>query len=238
MMRDPDEFYIGYEPGMPTAMRRMVLIAVGSAATAALVAAVLFVSLQHTLAEARFEFGRVRSFAGYLQLSPAPVLLVPDGNDANPHWLVGPGKFGAAAAIGGAAAGWVRLDGTLIERESWRMIEVRPGSVRRQLSSAPPPPAALEPSRRSVVRGEIVDSKCFLGVMNPGERAAHRDCAVRCLSGGTPPMFAFQDASGSQLALLLGAGEHWLRNNVGRPVTLSGVLSGSRESLVFTIAER
>jgi hypothetical protein len=25
--------------------------------------------------------------------------------------------------------------------------------------------------------GEIVDSKCYLGVMNPGQGKVHRDCA-------------------------------------------------------------
>lgn len=238
-MNDHDDFYIGYESRMPAGMRRRVLIAVGSIAVMAIVAAVLFVGAQRALADARFEFGQVRSFVGYLELSPAPVLLVPDGDGVTPHWLVAPGKFGAEAAIGGAKAGWVRLDGTLIERESWRMIEVRPGSVRPHPSATPAPVSpVLESSRREEVGGEIVDSKCFLGVMNPGERTVHRDCALRCLSGGIPPMFAFQDAGGSQLALLLGADEHWLRNNVGRPVTLSGVLSGPRESSVFTIAER
>lgn len=235
MMGDHDEFYIGYEHGIPPGMWRILLIAVGSITVMAIVAAVLFVGAQRALADARFEFGQVRSFVGYLELSPAPVLLVPDGDGATPHWLVAPGKFGAAAAIGGATAGWVALDGTLVARESWRMIEIQPGTVRRHASSAPAPTARLQRTRPAILRGEIVDSKCFLGVMNPGERIVHRDCAIRCLSGGVPPMFAFEDAGGSHLALLLGAGERWLRDHAGRPVTLSGVLSGPEESLVFTI---
>jgi hypothetical protein len=28
--------------------------------------------------------------------------------------------------------------------------------------------------------GEIVDSKCYLGNMNPGNGKVRRDCAVRC----------------------------------------------------------
>ena len=230
-----EEFYIGYESGMPPRMRRIVRLAIACASVAALASAVVFVGLQRVLAESTFEFGQVRSFAGYLELAPVPVLHVLHGDGATPHWLVAPGKFGAAAAIGDASGGWVTLDGTLVARESWRMIEVRPGSARPLLSSAPPPMPVGAPVRRTVVRGEIVDSKCFLGVMNPGEGTAHRDCAVRCLSGGIPPMFVFEDASGSHLALLLGAGEYWLRNNVGRPVTLTGVQSGPEESLVLMI---
>ena len=43
--------------------------------------------------------------------------------------------------------------------------------------------------------GEIVDSKCFLGVMNPGNLKTHKACAIRCISGGIPPFFVVRDAS-------------------------------------------
>lgn len=235
-MSGHDDFYIGYAGGMPVRTRRAVIGAIIVAMSAGMAAAVIFVSQQRALADARFEFGQVQTFEGYLSMTPAPVLLVRDGNATRPHWLVAPGKFGAAAAIGGAAAGWVRVDGTLVARESWRMIEVQPGTVRSQASSAPAPMTRLERTRAAMLRGEIVDSKCFLGVMNPGERTVHRDCAVRCLSGGIPPMFFFDDADGSHLALLLGAGERWLREHAGRSITVSGVLSGPEESLVLTIS--
>jgi hypothetical protein len=51
--------------------------------------------------------------------------------------------------------------------------------------------------------GEIVDSKCYFGNMNPGNGKVHRDCAVRCLSGGIPPVFATNDFHGSPAVLLL-----------------------------------
>ena len=59
---------------------------------------------------------------------------------------------------------------------------------------------------RVTLRGEIVDTKCYLGVMNPGEHKVHRDCAVRCISGGVPAAFIVRDASGDSRILLL-AGE-------------------------------
>jgi hypothetical protein len=51
--------------------------------------------------------------------------------------------------------------------------------------------------------GEIVDRKCYLGNMNPGNGKVHRDCAVRCLSGGILPVFATNDFNGSPAVLLL-----------------------------------
>jgi len=61
------------------------------------------------------------------------------------------------------------------------------------------------------VRGEIVDGKCFLGVMNPGATKVHRACAVRCISGGAPPILWVRDRAGAEAYLTL-TGED------GRPV--------------------
>ena len=71
--------------------------------------------------------------------------------------------------------------------------------------------------------GEIVDSKCYLGVMNPGNGKVHRDCAARCLSGGIPPAFVVKDASGvSKTLVLSNAGR--LHEFVAEPVEISGRL--------------
>jgi hypothetical protein len=59
--------------------------------------------------------------------------------------------------------------------------------------------------------GEIVDSKCYLGVMNPGQAKPHRECAVRCISGGVPPLFVATDSTGRALQL-------WLVSASGEPV--------------------
>lgn len=234
-MSAPDEFYIGYERGMPPRTRRAVTGAVTLAAVVTTVAALVFTSQQRGLADSRFEFGQVRSFEGYLSLTPAPALLVADSGQTRLYWLVATGKFGPGVALGGARPGWVTLSGTLIERDPWRMIEVVAGSIRPHWSRAAPPSLSLPSPRRVAIRGEIVDSKCYLGVMNPGERVVHRDCAVRCLAGGVPAMFAYQDSAGSHLALLVGGDPRLRQIAVGRPITLSGVLSGPEASLVFSV---
>ena len=235
MMNQHDEFYIGYEGGMPPRARSAVTTTVMLAVSLAVVVALIFVSQQHRLAEARFEFGQVRAFEGYLLRTPAPVLLVVDGNATRSFWLVSQGKFGPSVALGQTPAGWVTLSGSLIEREQWRMIEIASGSVRPVASRAPPPLSGISPARHVSLRGEIVDSKCFLGVMNPGERTVHRDCAVRCLAGGVPPMFAFQDDAGSHLALLLDGDAAMRTHGTGRTISLEGMLSGPEESLVLAV---
>jgi len=65
------------------------------------------------------------------------------------------------------------------------------------------PEARAEDLGTQTLRGEIVDSKCFLGVMKPGSGKVHRACAVRCISSGAPPLLVARDRRGETLHLLL-----------------------------------
>jgi hypothetical protein len=96
----------------------------------------------------------------------------------------------------------VRLRGTLIYRDDQKMIALSGGSIAvlgdpRQNQVAPKNLGEFD------LVGEIVVSKCYLGNMNPGNGKVHCDCAVRCLSGGIPPVFATSDFNGSPSVLLL-----------------------------------
>ena len=188
-----DEFYIGYEPQMPDGLaRRVRRVTLGVLAIALMMPAVLVYS-EDRFAAAVFEYGRVRSFSGQIVEFPYPALMSTDTNGAlTTHWLVGPGKRGAADVVRGRDGQRVQLSGTLIYRDRDSMIEVVPDSLVGIGSGE----RALEPLQSGGVVnviGEIVDSKCHLGVMRPGEGPTHRDCAVRCLLGRIPPMFVPRD---------------------------------------------
>jgi hypothetical protein len=201
-----DEFYIGYESAMPRGIARRVRPIVIGLIAVLIAAASVATWAQRPLPAATFAYGRPQTFTGWLTLQPTPALQVIDAGRTTRYWLVGRGKFGAASDLSTLRDGWVSLEATEIAREHWRMLEIVPSTIRRLPSPDAPPPEA--PVTRSAFhgRGEIVDAKCYLGVMNPGEGAAHRDCATRCLSGGVPLMFAYRDARGaSHLALLLSA---------------------------------
>jgi hypothetical protein len=47
-----------------------------------------------------------------------------------------------------------------------------------------------------IIKGEIVDPKCYFGVMKPGQGKPHRDCAIRCILGGIPPVMRVQNEKG------------------------------------------
>lgn len=63
------------------------------------------------------------------------------------------------------------------------------------------------------LQGEIVDSKCYLGVMRPGNTKTHRACAVRCIAGGVPPVLLVRDAQGDAMYF------YWWRVMVHRSMT-------------------
>ncbi len=212
-----EEFYVGYLPKAPArlsvAMRRIVLALVGLAVTLA----IALVLAQAPFPSSTFEFQNYKEFAGVLQELPYPSLVA-----SKPYLLVAPGKHGAQELVKGLDGRTVRLRGSLIYRDGTAMIEALPNKI--QPSANPPVALAAAIDLGSVtLAGEIVDSKCYLGVMNPGNGKVHRDCAVRCISGGIPPAFVVKDSSGVAKILVLSNVQR-LAEFVAEPVQISGRL--------------
>ena len=215
-MNSADEFYIGWEaksaPGIGRNVRRtialLLLLALGAAA--------ILACAQRLVGTSVFEWGKAKTISGVLKLEPYPHLLVPRPGQSGPlpsfssYYLVAPWKFGLQKdKLAGFDSKPVSLKGTLIYRESQTMIEVRPDSITEAPSSnaalhiAAPPASDTRHSSPVTLRGEIVDSKCFLGVMNPGRLTPHRACAIRCISGGIPPILLVQHKDGPSATYLL-----------------------------------
>jgi hypothetical protein len=210
-MLDPEheEFFIGYAPPMPPRLSRFVTRTVIAIASAILLWAVTLAAGHVRLEGGTFEFGHPRSFSGTIVERPYPGLRI-DGIDSNVEpWplLVAPGKHGAHALVAGLEGRHMTLTGTRIQRGSHTMIEVEPASLIRKVSETPSMAgtALLERSDKAPVEltGEIVDSKCFLGVMVPGSGKTHKECASLCLRGGIPPALYVEDRAGHSSLLLL-----------------------------------
>ena len=222
------EFYIGYLPSAPAGLARKLRRTVVGIGVAGVVIAVALVLGQQPFPASSFEYGTTRSFDGVVSESPYPRL--------SNYLLVGPGKHGADSLVRGFDGRRVRLQGTLISRDNQMLIEVVPGSLQPQEQSEVGRAVRLP----SIVhlKGEIVDSKCYFGVMNPGSGTVHRECARRCISGGIPPSFIVRDATGRVRTMLLtGPGGSALRKEilhlVAKPVEISGTLLRSGDMLVL-----
>jgi hypothetical protein len=183
------EFYIGYLPKAPTATAHFVKQIVAGLAVLAVIAALVLVLSQMPFARSTFfEFGHWRNFEGVIANNPYPMLLVPrpGSHELSQYLLVAPGKHGADSFVIAFEGKNVRLQGQLIYRDGQTMVEIDPKTI-KVMESVQSGETEITDLGAATLTGEIVDSKCYLGVMNPGRGKVHRDCAARCLSGGIPP---------------------------------------------------
>lgn len=203
MTRDQqDEFFIGWRGESPPATGRFVRRITLLATLGSLVLAAMLPTFQRTIAGgATFDFGNVREFVGILVKEPAPMLVGTGDDDGSVFYLVNPHKHGFEPGVAEARhLQAVSLRGTLIRRGSEVMIEVVPRSVEPLTDgvAVTHPLGAPEDLGMVTLRGEIVDSKCWLGVMNPGHLKPHRACAINCIAGGIPPILVVRDGGGDQ----------------------------------------
>lgn len=225
-----EDFYVGYIPRAPRELAQWMGRIVGLVVVLAWAIAVTLALAQGPFAPATFEYGSPRTFSGTVRAFPAPSIGLDNGKTA---LLVAPGKHGAGPLISSYDLRSVDLSGTRIQRDGDLMIEVLPGTI-RPVSERAAAPETWTPVGTRELSGEIADSKCYLGVMNPGEGKVHRDCAARCISGGIPPAFIARDANGRRKLFLLTGKEgrainHEVLSYVGEPVTISGNLFRSGE---------
>ena len=240
------DFYVGYLPKAPEGLARFVHKVIIALGLLAVTAALVLVVDQMPFGNSAFEFGKLRSFEGVVVTRPFPTLLVSRPGEIGQqdkysrYLLVAPGKHGADAFVAGVDGKHVRLQGQLIYREGGTMVEITPGSI-TVVDTAAADQEAIRDLGTVTLTGEIVDSKCYLGVMNPGQGKVHRDCAARCLSGGIPPIFVTNNGE-SQL-LLVGTdgsalGRDRLREFVAEPITIRGELLQRGESRLLKIDPR
>ncbi len=216
-MSGNEEFYVGYHPQAPAGIGRFLRTRItGLILLVALVGAGL-AALQNPFPVKVFEWGVPREFVGLMQTKPYPELLVrrpgtTTANSSDSQWsrysLVAQGKMGADELVAGNQGKWVTVRGSLIYRGGQTMIEVAPGGVQSVESTGDPATAVVntgdfENLGTHTLVGEIVDSKCWLGVMAPGSTKPHRACAARCISGGIPPVLLVRGADGSAVYLQL-----------------------------------
>jgi hypothetical protein len=223
------EFYIGYLPKPPDGILRFLRRLAPVLFLLVIAIAAVLLAGQGPFADSQFEFGTVRHFEGIVRARPYALLQVarPAKTGSQPAYseylLVAPGKHGADDLVAAFDGQPVRLDGQLIYRANATMVEVVPGSI--QSAGEPAAADATEDLSPVQLHGEIVDSKCYLGVMNPGSGKVHRDCAARCISGGIPPLFV-NVANGEQFLLIgldrMPLDTDKLRAFIAEPLKLSG----------------
>lgn len=205
-----DDFYIGYQKKAPRRLARRMQVTVAVLAVLVPVLTIVMASAQSPFDHGRFEFGTKRSMEGVLYEEPIPMLHLTKESRSGAavavnYLLVGPGKSGMPDYARGHGGKKVRFNGSLIYRENMAMIEMNDQSSFQVLGEPSLGERAGRTERVGHVRltGELVDTKCFFGVMRPATGKVHRACAVRCLSGGAPPGLLIRQSDGAAVVVLL-----------------------------------
>jgi hypothetical protein len=208
-----DEFYIGYMKQAPALLARFIRARTVLALTIAAIVAGALAAAQRPIDSGKFEFGNQRSFEGVLLSDPIPRLLMnaPGGHVAS-VLVVNAGKFGIPEYAAAGVNQKVRFEGTLIYRQNMTMIEMNnPTSFEVRGPQESHVPSIVETLGAVSLTGELVDTKCYFGVMRPGEGKVHRACAVICLRGGIPPGLLLHHGDGRATVVMLApAGEDTL----------------------------
>ena len=210
---DEAAFYIGWMPKAPQSFAKHVKKVLFILFPVAIVVAWVLVSFQKKFSTANFEFGKLTEVKGVYFNKPAPVIKVINGKDiwGNLSYqtipLVGYGKHGAETAILEIEEEKnislnnkeVILKGTLLYSDGKTLLQVSKDDnpvVNVGAEAGASVGQQTKELGNQTIKGEIIDPKCFFGVMKPGEGKVHRDCAIRCILGGIPPVLKVQNAKG------------------------------------------
>jgi hypothetical protein len=202
---DEDEFYVGYLPNAPKKTASFVKRVIGLCGLGICTAALILAWSQKEFSPSVFEYGINTTVEGYYFAKPVPHLAVPLGISGSGKelfqnvLLVGFGKAGAEDVMmklqnqkGKTFEGTgIALTGYMIYGNGKSLLQVNEDDNLNIESTVgvTKPIQSLDSTGVVTLEGEIVDPKCYFGVMKPGEGKGHRSCAIRCVAGGIPPVF-------------------------------------------------
>jgi hypothetical protein len=238
-----DEFYIGWQQKAPQDFATHIRKVLAILAVLFVVSSGILALKQKKFSAASFEFGQLTEIKGVYQQFPVPSVKVTTQQDAFGHVsyitipLVGYGKFGAEGTIADLEKErnttldkkLVIFKGTLLYSDGKTLLQIdkndNPLVSVSTLNSSPDPAPAIKELGTLQLTGEVLDPKCYFGVMKPGQGKPHRDCAIRCIAGGMSPVFYVRNEKGeANYYLILDANgkkmNDELKDYVADPVSL------------------
>jgi len=221
-------FYVGHRP-LPSTYKQTLVVLAPSLLAALLVIAAALAASQRDPGAAVRGATKMRTWSGVAFADPYPMLLEDERSD--PILLVESGKRGAQSHIAPYVGLRVVVTGSALERAGQRMIELTPGA-KAIAPLSPAVNAAHAPTSAGAnvtFAGEILDTKCFLGAMKPGDGKTHKACATLCIAGGIPPALFVSGINGEVYMVLLTDENGGIARNivlpfVGEPVVVHGAL--------------
>jgi hypothetical protein len=229
---EDQEFYVGY---LPVPRRQLTFLRWGVPLTLWLLCGVSFLWMrsQTSPGPAVWEDATPVTLSGTIVAKPYPILFTSDAKGvAQGVMLVEVGKHGSSQRADAYDGRNVKVSGWPLHRDGRRILELEPleSAITADDTLQSPSFALPKVSLGTItLRGEIVDSKCYLGAMKPGEGKTHKECAILCVRGGIPPMFVNRDTAGRVTCYVLqdasgGPIDPALYPLIADPVELTGEL--------------
>lgn len=257
--RRNEEFYIGWQSAAPRSFTRHIRKVLIALAFVFVIISIALAIFQQKFSTAVFEFGELTEIKGIYFNTPVPNIKVIKDKDifGNLNYLtiplVGYGKHGADGIIADIEkkrnillhGKQVTMKGTLLYNDGKTLMQID-ANDEPILNIGAQVDASLFPVRKELgiqtIKGEIIDPKCYFGVMKPGEGKPHKDCAIRCILGGIPPVFHVRNEKGeSNYYLIVGSnGEKMneaVKNYVAEPVTIKARVVQSDDWIVLHIQD-
>ena len=200
-MDKKDEFYIGYSDKMGDGTKKKTRFFVILALILVVVVGFSFGYFQRPAANSSFDFDAPTLITGIYHESPYPTLrLTLAENTYKDVVLLGFGKFGSLPYLDNFKMKMsdligrkISISGNLIYYNGKTLLQIDE-SYQLDIGSEDQT-ESIQPEyigEQSII-GEIVDPKCYFGVMKPGFGKIHRSCAALCISGGMPPVLVSND---------------------------------------------
>ena len=248
-MKKNDEFYVSYIDGSLGSKTKRTLkrFTIGSLVVI-LIGALLFSFTQKPFKNSTFELTSTTKITGVFHENPYPMLRVRVADNTYKNiLLLGFGKSSAnpfleklqneEKDLNGKT---LSIEGNLIYYNGKTLIQITDDekvTLENKNKSKTPVKNSIS---QMTLHGEIIDPKCYFGVMKPGKGKIHRSCAVRCISGGIPPVLATTDKNNiSQYFLLTDLQGNPINNDIlpyiGKPSKIKGIVEKMEDWYIMKI---
>ena len=229
------DFYVGYFDYPPKGITRFIRSVVAFLVLITIGLAWFIADHQRGFIPSTYEYDQEVELSGLLISKPVPAIQLNLGKSAEQTPLIHTipivafGKKGGDQLVRALSGSLVKVAGHLIYHDGKTLIEIpNPDNIKTvgPRPSSFPLQQAIDNGIEENFIGEIVDAKCFFGVMKPGHGKPHRSCAIRCISGGVPAVFRSIDSFGNPLYrfILLGSNSpKILTDFIGEVVEVTGI---------------
>jgi nitrite reductase/ring-hydroxylating ferredoxin subunit len=187
-----EDFFIGWAADVPLSLSQFLKRSVVAICAVAALMAISLPNLSEELKDSEFTFGDIQEYEGTFHMLPVPRLTI--GNED--HLLIDFGKFSASRSIKEYEQlhnvqldqTILKIEGTPISYNGRNLIELsdQVASIKEHKSTLSISNLEKTDLGSISLKGEILDAKCFFGVMNPGDGPVHKFCAALCIEGGIP----------------------------------------------------